>query len=670
MKETNLKLRALRHPIESLSEVLYARGHELLSKFARVSTDPEKLLKKFSGEVESGGTSRDYFREILRERFFLSDLNRKELYLELMTSAGCFDDILDDADLVHENRFASSLIDRHPDVGSGEVRELERSRRIRKRLKNDFRTIEPLLDLNRFHRAVWLGKAYWLSRSEEHTDKFKTLIDDWAECNPVGRGINWLVPGEAAIRAINIIVGLLYFMSSDRIDESFLRRLLSILYQHGLFIRSNLSTSGGGLQGRLASLAGLIFLGILFRDTSRGGHWIEFAVRELEREAEAGISDDGNIQGSSFGDLRLAAESLTASLVLLKLNRFHVSDMLSGRLERMLNFLASVTMRNGCVPDSGWTSGARIFRMSSRSRSNDHRDLLAAGAALFGSGAMKAASGGFSEPALLLLGVEGYEKFAAVDGDLSISSVLYRDAGLAVMRTGKDFASFDFGSGPGISEIIPPFSFTVAGKNQFIVEPGSRDYSSFTPGTPETESAQGRNTLTIGRPKRAGVTEDGTFGKGPSPPELLGWQSDEWQDFVEAQYHPLMWPAASLIHKRNITFNKRQRTFRVEDDLVGEGKHHIEMIFHFAPGLLVVDLGRNFLALEGEEFALMKFQHPFVIENMEHSDERSRPVTSKAARVTLEADFPARIETYIFITSNEDDMNYLLNRIQSSGPRL
>ncbi len=634
-KEVLLRSSAFQYVERLFGGIFFPFEYKLRARFIRSDGFPERLIRKFPDSFRGSGTFVTSIGQKLRERFFISELNRKDFYLDLMTSLGNFDSILDDADLVHEDKFSSP--------GS------------------------PAWEAGRFHQAIWLGKAYWISRSEAHADKFKTIVDRWITGNPARSDINRTSPEESSIRAMNLIVGLLYFSGSARIDEGFLLRLLSLLYEHGVFIRSTIGRRSDPGRMTILCLTGLLYLGILFYDTRDGKRWADFARRELDFEIRDKVSKDGSLSDNWISRHCLATESLTCAYVLHKLNGFPVSDSFSNRLERMFHFLSSATMRDGTLPQIGEATDERIFRMSSKILPKDHRDLLAAGAAIFGSAEARAAAGDFSELALLFLGGEGFEKYSAIAEGTAIPSAIYPKSGYAFMRSEKDFASFNFGQIRSFKDETSHnhlLSFTIAGKNPFVVDrwycssPGST-----IPARPYSTIAH--NTLLIDGIEQGDLT--GPDGRSSVRPELLGWLTSEEQDSIEAQYHLRARNAGILTHKRNITFNKHQRTFRVEDDILGEGEHVIDMAFHFASGLQVLDLGRNFLAIEGEEFALMKFQHPFTLEEWEVSNGSDGRHPAKSARVVLEIRLPVRIETFIFITSNEDDMNYLLNRIRPGG---
>lgn len=183
-------------------------------------------------------------------------------------------------------------------------------------------------------------------------------------------------------------------------------------------------------------------------------------------------------------------------------------------------------------------------------------------------------------------------------------------------------------------------------------------------------STYSHNTAVIDGAEQADFSDLWSVREDWTMPELLRWSSNDEQDVVEAQHHGYERLPRPVTHRRKLTFNKNQRTFLIEDNFIGKGRHAIDLMFHFAPGLRVTELGRNFVALEGEEFALLKFQskglpeHSFTLEKWEHSPSYGVLRDAQTARIKLDAELPLRLETFFFIISSIDDMHHLLNRIQ------
>ncbi|MFZ1083304.1 MAG: alginate lyase family protein [Candidatus Kryptoniota bacterium] len=659
------------------ARIISRQIYKLNLKYFRRNTTPDRLPRNLKHIVNGRNDSVASFKQKLRGRFFLSDLNKKEFYVSLMTSLGGFESIMDDADMVHENKFKmlgselfsfGTKIDWHLDFKSGKKWPRSFYTKINALKSSDHSDVKIPWELSRFHQAIWLGKAYWISQSESHAQKFKDMANDWIDSNPVGYGVNWASPIEAAIRAMNLIIGLMYFIGSESIDDKFFTKLLCSLYDHGTYISHNLERTLRSGNHYISNLVGLLYLGIFFYDTKVGKRWVQLTRRELELEIFNQVYEDGTDYEKSTGYQCFVAELLAAAYVLLKLNNFEMSEGFNSRLEKMFEFIASATMRGGKVPAIGDSDDGRVFQMKAEKDPSDHRDLLAAAAAIFGKEKFKFVAREYSELALLLLGTKGFEEFSSLKENSEMESVIFAEGGFAFLKTGRDFCSFDVGDigkrgrgGHGHNDVL---SLTIAGKNQFIVDRGTYCYTCDTNLRNKLRSTYSHNTAVIDKTEQAEFSGLWSIKKDLSSPELLNWVSTPEQDVVEAQHHAYERLSQTAIHKRKITFNKHRRTFLIEDNFVGEGRHKIEVMFHFAPELRVTNLGRNFLALEGEEFAVLKFQHPFTLEDWEHSPSYGVLNYAKSARLKVSAELPVKLEAFIFILSSLEEMNYLLNRFR------
>ncbi len=659
------------------SRLVSRRLYDIRTRFFRRRITPRVLVSKLRRGRHDGENVLKSFKTDLRVRFFISDLNKKEFYINLLTSLGKFDSIMDDADTVHENKYKvlgsdlysfGSGIDWHLDFKSGKRWPLKYHTSIDLIGSGEGSDVKVPWELSRFHQAIWLGKAYWISRNETHAAKFRSLVDDWIDNNPPGYGVNWTTPMEAAIRAMNLIVGLLYFMDSFKIDDSFLLKLLCSLFEHGVFIRHNLERSIPSHNHLISNLVGLIYLGIFFHDTREGKRWVEFASGELQREIVEQVHRDGTDYEKSTSYQRLTAELFSAAFVLLKLNSYKIDEEFAGRLEKMYDFIAAATTHDGKTPNIGDADDGRLFKMKMNCDFNDHRDIIAVGAALFESNSLKSISGSFSELGLLLLGTQGFEKYSSLKNAAPTSSAIFKEGGFAFLRSEKDFCSFDFGEtglrgrgGHGHNDVL---SFTLSGKIPFIVDRGTYCYTPNPKLRNRLRSTYSHNTAVVDGTELSEFAGLWSIREDATNPLLLKWESSEEQNIVEAEHHAYERLQFPVIHIRKITFNKRQRTFLIEDEFRGEGTHTIELFFHFDPDVAVVNLGRKFLVAEGDEFALVKFQHDFTLENWEHSPSYGIIQQARTARVKISGEIPLKIETFIFILSDADGVNHILNRLK------
>jgi len=83
-------------------------------------------------------------------------------------------------------------------------------------------------------------------------------------------------------------------------------------------------------------------------------------------------------------------------------------------------------------------------------------------------------------------------------------------------------------------------------------------------------------------------------------PRVLEWQSTTDYDKVVAEHYGYGRLAASVTHRRTVTFNKNECSWLIEDDFLGEGEHEFEVFFHFAPDLDLLLNGTKVEAKSGE----------------------------------------------------------------------
>jgi len=68
-------------------------------------------------------------------------------------------------------------------------------------------------------------------------------------------------------------------------------------------------------------------------------------------------------------------------------------------------------------------------------------------------------------------------------------------------------------------------------------------------------------------------------------PRVLEWQSNADYDKVVAEHYGYRRLPAAVTHRRTVTFAKRECSWLIEDEFVGDGEHEFEIYFHFAPEL-------------------------------------------------------------------------------------
>lgn len=243
-------------------------------------------------------------------------------------------------------------------------------------------------ELSRMQHHIPLGQAYQLSGRKEYYEAFKLQTMDWIEKNPYKLGPNWSCTMDVAIRAVNWTVAAICFKNEIQADRSFSDLLLNHLWQTGKFIESNLECDiyGHGNNHYLANLAGLVFTGLLLRDTvPQGERWLNKGRTGLESEMAYQVNSDGGSFEGSLSYHRLSAEMFLYSAVALRQNGLELSAPTLKRLEKMCEFIRDYTKPGGKAPVIGDADDGRLLILGTFccEDKRDHRHLLGTAGVFF-----------------------------------------------------------------------------------------------------------------------------------------------------------------------------------------------------------------------------------------------------------------------------------------------
>ena len=117
-------------------------------------------------------------------------------------------------------------------------------------------------------RLQWLlpaGQAYLLTADERFAAAARNILQQWLTANPVGRGVNWAIAMEPALRIFSWIWLFRAFAASHAWkDEGFRAQFLSTLYAHGQFVARNIERAELNGNHFTADCAALVVAGAFF----------------------------------------------------------------------------------------------------------------------------------------------------------------------------------------------------------------------------------------------------------------------------------------------------------------------------------------------------------------------------------------------------------------------
>jgi uncharacterized heparinase superfamily protein len=563
----------------------------LLERLSTRSDEEFRRLFPFGGSNDEWLAE---FHQRARLRFFFHPRNQKDFFLQLLTQTQPYEQILSEADDVVANRFEALgsgkvelgwPVDWQRDFKSSKVWPLASSWEIDILDLDNPSDVKVPWELSRFHQVWWLGKAYWLTRNERYAEKFRELVEDWMHHNPVGRGVHWHTAMEVAIRACNWSAGYYFFCEAKSISPEFWLKFLNSLHAHGVFIRNHLEYAWRNGNHLLSGLVGLIFLGIVFRDTREGRAWLEHGVRALSEEMETQVYPDGVNYEKSISYHRLVLELFSTATILCQRNGIRFEESYMHRLERMVEFVQRYTRTDGSVPLVGDADDGRLFRYCMNDDLNDHRHVLSVGAVLFERSDFKHAAGRFSQDALWLFGGEGFERHQLLRGETAaVGSRGFPDGGFYIARGNNTHLFIDAGDigmggrgGHGHNDTLS-FEFWVNGA-PLIVDSGTYAYMFDVKARQEFRSTRAHNTVMVNSNEQAEFAGVWSIKEDKTSPRVLKWETGEQSDLLVAEHRAYR----PIVHRREFRLDKREARLTIRDEMIGEGEHTVESFLHVAP---------------------------------------------------------------------------------------
>ncbi len=450
--------------------------------------------------------------------------------------------------------------------------------------------VRVLWELNRLSHFVTLGRAYAVTRDELLAEEFFVQLESWRMQNPVGRGPSWACAMEVALRAMNLLAAFELFRSSPALDENRLMQILAIFEAHGSHIRRNFEFSYIATSNHyLSDVVGLMWLGIMLPELAAGDRWREIGKREVLREMEVQILDDGADFESSTGYHRFVLELFLYSFILCRANQIEMPERFWRKLLSMLIYLRNYTRPDGRAPLIGDTDSGQALPIVKRT-ADDHSYLLAVGAAFLQDSGLKPDNDhGLNEELLWILGPEGVRRYQELAPDRdNLVSKAFTDAGTFILRKGDLYLLLNT-SGSGVKgrgshghNDALSIEVSVCGTS-FIVDPGTYVYRTDLHERHLFRSTAYHSTIEIDGAEQNTTNEDMPFVIGnEARPRVLIWETSNERDCVVAEHDGYARFGGSISHRRTVEFNKRDDYWIVEDLLTGIGNHAVRVFFQFS----------------------------------------------------------------------------------------
>ena len=435
-------------------------------------------------------------------------------------------------------------------------------------------------------RGQWLlpaAQTYLLTRDETHARAVRKVLESWIAANPYGRGVNWSIAMEPALRILTW-TWLFHALAGSKAweDGRFRSDLLQTLYLHGDFVKRHLERSHVNGNHLAADAAALVAAGLFFGDGT--ARWAELGWSLLLGELPRQVGDDGVDFEASTAYHRLVTELFLLPALLRRAHGLPIPAWYVGRLAAMAAFANTYTRDDGTSPLWGDTDDARALPLGTQPLW-DHRYLAPIVKAAWPDAHVEPVAGAPLDEAYWLVGATTPASAAPP------SSQAFPTAGAYVMRGERDHVFVDAGpvglagrGGHGHNDCL---SFEAFLDGRLVVSDcGSFVYTSDVAARNRFRSTASHNTPRVDDEEQNRLTGSLWSLEYDAVPTVEAWRADDRECVLVARHvgYGRLRPAVTV--RRALVLDLPGHRLAIRDELLGlEPPARAAVPFHFAIGV-------------------------------------------------------------------------------------
>ena len=442
-------------------------------------------------------------------------------------------------------------------------------------------------ELNRHQYFTTLGRAYWLTKNEKYAQTLVAHLESWFADNPPKTGVNWLSSLELAFRAISWIWAFYFFKDSPLFNSEVLSQMLKYLYLHGRHLETYLSTYFSPNTHLTGEALGLYFLGTFLPEFKEAERWKNLGYRILLDALDFQVRADGVYCEQSSHYHRYTTDFYANLLILRQLENAPVEPKHPEKLKQLFEFLLFIAGPNGETSLFGDDDGGRFYFLDEKA-ATDFRPTLAVGATLFERGDFKFAAAEPSAELLWLLGIEGLERFDALNAlEPTETSKAFATSGFFAMRDSwKADATFllvDCGEhgflncGHAHADALN-FVLSYSGTPVFV-DSGTSNYTSDLAARQYFRSTAAHNCLTVNG-ESSSIPGSAFSWETVAEARLLEWREDEDEVYFRGTHNGFA--RFGVDYEREILLKKHDSVV-LKDSVKSDNLNSYELNFILSP---------------------------------------------------------------------------------------
>jgi hypothetical protein len=453
-------------------------------------------------------------------------------------------------------------------------------------------------ELNRHQHLVTLAKAWSLTGQEPYVTELVKQWYSWQLANPYPIGINWGSSLEVAFRSLSWLWMRALIATCPVVPDTFEADLLDALALNGRYIEKYLSTYFSPNTHLLGEAVALFFIGTLCPQVESAERWRSEGWRIVVQEAERQVRPDGVYFEQSLYYHVYALDFFLHARLLAARNDTEIPGSLDQTIGKMLDVLRAVS-QTGPPDGFGDDDGGRLFNPR-RNHAEHLSDPLAAGAAMFQRDDLKPAAK-LTEESIWLFGERAVSFLGktAHGSRPELQSASFADGGIYVMASFVNCEQqmmIDAGpqgighSGHGHADALS-VRLSLNGR-RWLVDPGAFCYMGGERN--QFRGTAAHNTLLVDGVDQA--DPEGPFAWSSLPTVgVEHWSEGKTFTLFAGNHTGYSRLADPVLHRRFI-FHLQDGFWLVRDVVEGRGAHQVEIFWHFAPDLELVQCGDAFVA--------------------------------------------------------------------------